>query len=338
MRYNPIFNYWVAVSENRKLRQNDFQTSAAPMSGNAALSCPFCEGHEAETPHELDALVPETSLDDYRRPDGPGWMIRAIPNRFPFVTPDNEMTLQQVGPHLVAPDVGKQEVLVDVPFHAKSPSEMSAEEFQYLIHFYHRRMHQARKSARWKYVQLFKNQGRSAGASISHIHSQLAALPFVPPTIAQEQSFLHDYSERNGRCYHCEILDFERSAGWRWVCQTEFFGAFCPFASRFPGELHILPLRHVPCFVESQREELDDLAELLHRLLHDFEQKFNPPCYNLVFKTSPWTYDALGVHPDPNFHWRLEILPRTTHLAGFEFGTGCYVNQLTPENAAKRWG
>ena len=337
MRYNPIFDYWVAVSENRKLRQNDFQSNPASVPENPSCSCPFCEGHEHETPHELDAMLPEKSLDNYRCPDGPGWMIRAVPNRFPFVTPDNEMTLQQMGPHICAPDVGRQEVIVDVPFHAKSPSELNAEEFQYLIYFYHRRMHQARKSGRWRYVQLFKNQGYSAGASISHIHSQAAALPFVPTAILQEQTFLRGYREQNQRCYHCEVLDFERTVGWRWVCETEFFAAFCPFASRFPGELHILPKRHTPCFVESQREELDDLAILLRRLLHDFERKFSPSCYNLVFKNTPWTYDAAGVHTDPNFHWRLEILPRTTRMAGFEFGTGCYVNQMSPETAAKRW-
>lgn len=353
MRYDPIYDIWVAVSEKRRVRPMDFHSEKEPAPHlKYNCRCPFCEGNELETPAELDAVsreIPletseleprnlEKTLDDYRRPNAPGWIVRSVPNRYPFVEPDKERTFQKFGPYIAAPNIGQQEVLVDAPFHDTSLSELNPEEFQYLIHFYHRRLHQLRKEGRWAYAQLFKNQGQAAGASLTHIHSQLVALPFVPPSILQEQHFLELHRRETGKCYHCEILEYEMREKWRFVAQTKYFDVFCPFASRYCGEIHIVPQRHVPCFVQSSREELDDLASLLRKTIQRLEKILPVADYNLVFRTSPWFYTAQGVQTDPNFHWRLEICPRITAQAGFEMGTGCFVNPVAPETVAAVMG
>lgn len=365
MRYDPIHDTWTAISEKRKGRPMDFsETSGKKNSSSRSVSCPFCEGNELSTPSELDALPQKTlgenlencwfsatesgserrkeqTLDNYRRPNGPGWLVRAVPNRYPFLEPDREKMLQQFGPYFSTPDVGRQEVLVETPFHGTALHEIDEGQFQYLVHFFHRRLHQARKEGKWRYVQLFKNQGVRAGASLSHLHSQLAALPFVPPAIRREQAFLADYQRKNGKCFHCEVVEYERRERWRTIQETECFLVFCPFASRYAGELQIIPKRHTPCFVQTSREELDDLAITLRKTLIALNRVFPESDFNLVVKTSPWQIEKDGTMVDPCFHWRMEICPRITNQAGFEIGTGCFVNPIAPEtmatDMAKRW-
>ena len=301
--------------------------------------CPFCEGNEAETPSERDAFartqLEEKALDNYRRPNSPGWMVRSVPNRYPFVSPDLEQSIQQIGPYLESPNAGIQEVLVDVPYHVERLSELTEVEFEYLIHFYHRRMTQLRKEIRWKYVQLFKNQGAEAGASLSHLHSQLVGLPFVPAKVEWEQQFLRRYGQERGLCYHCEVLAYEQREKKRFVTETDFFSVFCPFASIFPYEMYVVPKLHSPCFVHCLREELDDLGRLLQKLVRKLEAVLPVPAYNLVLKNSPWEDSDQEMCEDEYYHWRLEILPRMTRIAGYELGTGDYVNPVLPEKAAQ---
>lgn len=342
MRYNPVYDTWVAVAEQRQARPSDYHGKDTVLEKPSDF-CPFCEGHESLTPAEVDAIpmpisgvTSEITLDNYRRPNGPGWMVRAVPNRFPFLEPSQECILQQFGPHLATPNVGKQEVLIDLPMHSATLGTLGPEEFQYLVHFYHRRLHQIRKEGRWLYAQLFKNQGAAAGASLRHLHSQLAVLPFVPPSVAREQDFLARYQTENGICYHCAVLEYELRERWRFVAETDYFAVFCPFASRYAGEVHIMPKRHVACFVQSTREELDELAVVLRKLIQKIESTLAITDYNLVLRTSPWNYAQQGVVVDENFHWRLEICPRTTCQAGFELGTGSFVNPISPETVASR--
>ncbi|MBE6427802.1 MAG: DUF4921 family protein [Planctomycetaceae bacterium] len=356
MRYDPIHDTWIAISEKRKARPTDF-SAASPKKKKQPHSstCPFCEGNEFSTPFELDAVPQkpspenfhssslqkspnvrekEETLDNYRRPNGPGWVVRAVPNRYPFLESGQEKTLQKFGPYFSAVNAGRQEVLIDIPFHETNFSEMDEGQFQYLVHFFHRRLHQARKEGKWRYVQLFKNQGSQAGASLSHLHSQLAALPFVPPALAKEQRFLSDYHQKNGKCFHCEVLEYERNERWRAIRETEHFLVFCPFASRYAGEIQIMPKRHVPCFVQSHREEIDDLALTLRKTIIALEKVLPESDFNLVLKTSPWDIEKGEVKADPYFHWRMEICPRITKQAGFEIGTGCFVNPIAPETMA----
>ncbi len=347
MRYSPVYDTWTAICEKRAARPKDYEEvpRMAPAASAVHISqpgCPFCEGNEYETPGEVDVLLSssvskntsDSELDRYRKPNSSGWMIRAVPNRFPFLEADPEHTLQHFGPHIAMPNTGKQEVLVEVPFHEKQLAALNGEEFQYLIHFCHRRIRQLQKEKKWRYVQFFKNQGPAAGASLEHLHSQIAALRSIPPSVCTEQTFLTDYAQKNGTCWHCEVLKYELAEKWRLVEETAYFAVFCPFASRFAGEIHIVPKRHVPCFVQSRREELDDLAEVLQSTLRKLEKTLSGCDFNLVLRTSPWTPTVSGMSADENFHWRLEICPRITRQAGFELGTGCFVNPIAPETMA----
>ncbi|MDO4551464.1 MAG: DUF4931 domain-containing protein [Planctomycetia bacterium] len=333
--------------------------------------CPFCEGNESQTPRERDALARrkdrisseeyseesrecseiiyaeksehdqgcvgfcrERTIDDYRRPNSPGWQVRSVPNRYPSVLPWGEMTSQRFGIHEKTLAVGAQEVIVDTPRHLERFGEMTEEEFQYLIHFYHRRLYQLRKEHRWQYVQLFKNQGAAAGASMCHIHSQIFCLPYVPHTINMEAYGLEKYFQNTGQCYYCQSLHQELTDRWRFIAESETMAAFCPFTSRFHGEIWVMPKRHVPCFVQSSREELDDLSLFLRKIICRLEQVIPVPTYNVVLRQSPWRYEESGVVLDERFHWRLEILPRLNGIAGFEWGTGNFINPCSPERFA----
>ena len=351
MRYDPIHETWVSIAEKRSHRPHDMgcplkKTSTASTEANSRVYCPFCEGHEAETPSERDFMLDERTLDNYRKPNSPGWLVRAVPNRYPFVQPDGKdgqelptdftASVHPTGPYLEVPDFGMQEVLADVPRHVNSLSALTEEEFHYFIHFYRRRLHQIRKEHRWKYAQLLKNQGVDAGASLSHTHSQIVALPFVPMEVVREQRFLQEYFEKHHACYHCVVLDYERQTQSRIVTDNEYFTVFCPFASRFPYEMHVLPKLHTSDFVQIRHIELDVFSELLRQLCTRLETQLGIRSYNLVLHNTPWEYMPEGnAQSDAHFHWRMEILPRVTKMAGYEFGTGCYVNPVPPERAAQ---
>ncbi len=392
MRYDPIHDIWVIIAEERLRRPYQFSQAeaaggrpdaeAAPgiLKGEGdipgfypeghELSCPFCEGHERETPQERDAVIshrrkirealrkyfqargavaqgeipPETpiweelTIDDYRNPNSPGWIVRSVPNRYASVHPWEEWTPQRFGMNVKTPGVGMQEVIVDTPRHVERFGLLDPEEMEYLIHFYHRRLHQLRKEHKWRYAQLFKNQGAAAGASMRHIHTQIFCLPYVPHVVNSEKHGLRKHAHNTGRCYYCQTLEQEMGEPWRFIGQSEFMVAICPFAPRFYGEIWILPKRHVPCFVQSSREELDDLAVFLRKIIRRLEEVLPIPAYNVVLHNSPWDYDATGVKTDPHFHWRLEILPRANCFAGFEAGTGNYINPCSPERFTREMG
>lgn len=375
MRYDPIHDIWVIIAEDRL--QRPYQFPEAEEGGFSdfypegyAPDCPFCEGHERETPQERDAVIShrrnirealqkffqaqqavqsgeiprespiweELTIDDYRHPNSPGWIVRSVPNRYPSVHPWGELTPQRFGVHMKTPGIGVQEVIVDTPRHVERFSLLDAEEMEYLIHFYHRRLHQLRKEHKWRYAQLFKNQGAAAGASMRHSHTQIFCLPYVPQTVNMEKAGLEKHHRNAGACYYCQVLEQELGGPWRFVGESEHMAAICPFAPRFFGELWILPKRHVPCFVQSTREELDDLAVFLRKIVGRLEAVLPVPAYNIVLHNSPWSYDATGVKTDPLFHWRLEILPRLNCFAGFEYGTGNFINPCSPERFTRLMG
>jgi UDPglucose--hexose-1-phosphate uridylyltransferase len=195
---------------------------------------------------------------------------------------------------------------------------------------YRDRILDLKKDRRFRYILIFKNHGAAAGASLEHTHSQLIALPVVPKRVREEVDFAREYYNYKERCLFCDIIRQEAEAGIRVVSENLGFVAVAPFAPRFPFEIWILPKVHQSAFEESQKYEFEQLARILKEMLMRLDQVLESPAYNYIIHTSPLTETN-----NDHYHWHLEIMPKLTKVAGFEWGTGMYINPTPPEEAAR---
>jgi UDPglucose--hexose-1-phosphate uridylyltransferase len=225
--------------------------------------------------------------------------------------------------------IGAHEVFIETPEHETNLTALSDSHVAEVLLLYRERLVDLQKDGRMAYGLLFKNVGRAAGASLEHTHSQLIVTPVVPRRVSEEISGARRFYDNRDRCVYCDILDQEMSVDERLVMVTDRFVAITPYASRFPFETWVLPRRHSARFESSTQEELDDLGFLLKRVLGRIEVALDRPPYNYMIHTSPLRED-----PKEHFHWHLEIIPRVTKTAGFEWGTGFYINPVPPEAAA----
>lgn len=375
-RQNPLTGRTVIVAAERATRPHQFDiedgTSSQEKDGYRN-HCPFCEGNEAMTPGELEAFRPEGLP-----PDSPGWSVRSIPNKYPAVArqdaefPDVESFLQryETSPSLghffhrfqesdlmPIPGVGNHEVLVDTPRHVLSVSDMNDDEVENMLKLYQNRLIAHRNEGRWAFVQIFKNVGSAAGASIPHAHSQLIAMPFIPEPFLATLQKAGQYAVETTRqenetpCFWCDMLRFELTEQKRIVEETEHFLALCPFVSRFAAEVELYPKRHEPGFDQCSRNEKDDnplseLARLLRRTVRRLEQAVSwmqgDLSYNFVLHTEPFFLPEETMRRNEGssvfagMHWHLSILPSLARAAGFEWGTGLHINPIPPEYAAEK--
>jgi len=288
--------------------------------------CPFCYGNEKETPEEVAAWR-EGSHND------PDWQVRVVPNRFPMVELKGGAERFLASPGMGFERMngyGIHEVIVETPEHNRHPGEFSAGQMKIVLEAYQHRLQVLSDYENLKYAQLFRNHLRQAGASVEHPHSQLVGLPFVPGEIQQELEGAYRFYLKEGICPYCYILEEEKNREERVIYQDAYFLALMPFAARLPFETWILPRKHISSFTGVFSEELTKLAEVFTEMLSRFNRLLNHPPYNLYLHTAPFHVGSL-----PNFHWHLEFLPRLTTEAGFEIGTGVYVNVTLPEEAAK---
>lgn len=319
LRKDPFSPRWSIIATGRGKRPHDFRRAAHERAGG---NCPFCWGNEHLTPPEVLAYRENGS-----GANTPGWSVRAFPNKFPALDPGLLGGRHTDGPLVSMAGKGYHEVLVETPIHRISISNYSQEQMMLALGAIQKRLRQLRSTGEVAYVQVFKNEGAVAGASLEHPHYQLVGLPLVPPAVLDELETSQAYHESGGGCLHCAVLEHERFQRLRLVEETSGFVCHCPFASRFPYEMNIHPLRHSPVFDLKERE-LAELAGMLVRTIGRLEGGFPEPDYNLVLHTAP----ANGDHE--HYHWHLELLPRLTVTAGFEWGTGVFINPTAPENAA----
>jgi len=193
------------------------------------------------------------------------------------------------------------------------------------------------KDTRFQHIYIFKNVGPTAGASLAHAHSQLVALPLIPPSIEGKLVRAHDHFLLKQRSIFTDILHTEKTSGIRLVAENDNFVLFCPFASRFPFELAIFPKRHHPDFASCTTLELHDLAEVLRFALERLNAVLEKPGYNLLLHTAPLQRPTTERFTSARYDycWHLEIVPRFNSLAGFEIGLGAYINTVYPEDAAR---
>lgn len=333
LRKDIVFDRWVILSTERSLRPNDAvatKESTTRASLPATSSCPFCVGNETQTPPEVFAIrSPQSSADH------PGWQVRVVPNKFPALARDSLViaTTELSGINIQTEAVGAHEVIIETTGHTMKMHEYPLKLLSNVIETYKIRMQYMRTDERCRYVLLFKNQGALAGASLSHSHSQLLGLPVVPRRVREEMTVAYDYYRLNKRCISCDMILEEQKYGKRIIYENELFVAFCPFASRFPFEIWIMPKSHDSLFEKIDSEAVISFAATIKYILSALTTALENPQFNFHVRTAP--VDNHCDSFDDFLHWRLEIMPRRDKLTGFEWGTGVYMNHISPEDAAE---
>jgi UDPglucose--hexose-1-phosphate uridylyltransferase len=368
-RYDWLSDRWVIFAPNREERPDEFRQSKKSYP-TEHVECPFCFGAELATP-EPTLVLPAYDYEmtstnrrgDPAKPTQLPWQVRVVPNKFPAIPRHvsesefaqsthssmssdypvanrvhgskghGQLQLQTVGAeHLFQKHVpsGAHEVIIESPTHVDSIAVLPVEQISLILEAYRIRLNYWRAQRDLKYAVVFKNYGSDAGASLFHSHSQLISLDFVPSDIDRVNERLIQYHKQYGRCYICQFVEEEEERQERLVFQTENFVALCPFASRFPYSFSIIPRTHRCRYEEISPSERDDLARIAKATLSALESAHPSAAYNFVLQTSPFR----GGHEE-SFHWRLRVIPRLSKVAGFEWGSDCFINTVTPEYAAR---
>lgn len=323
LRKDPVLGRWVIISTERAKRPKDFK-STPEKKVVPSDQCPFCPGNEAATPPEIMAYRP-----DGTKPNTPGWTLRVIPNKFPALLIEGDISRRGEGIYDRMNGIGAHEVIIETPDHSMDLADLEIEHFQNVLYAYQERMLDLKKDQRLRYTMVFKNFGAAAGASLEHSHSQLIATPIVPKRVIEEMDGAKRYYEYRERCIFCDIVVQETKVRKRLISENNTFILICPFAPRFPFETWILPRNHMSNFEDASRSELNDLASILKDCLLRIKKALNIPPYNFIIHTTPITLRGIEF-----YHYHLEIIPVLTHIAGFEWGTGFYINPTAPEESA----
>jgi UDPglucose--hexose-1-phosphate uridylyltransferase len=340
-RQDPVTLRWVSIAEERAARPFDYGAETLPETPGP---CPFCAGEEHLTPREVLA-VRNSSISD-----GPGWQVRVVTNKFPAWTPmDSDEALNFDSPHTDSyPHPGRQEclphdfyrrqpahgvheVIIESPRHLTQVTRLSSDELATVLGVYRDRLRMLRDDGQWRYGLVFKNHGAAAGASLAHVHSQLVALPAVPTHVQERLASSQRYFDRHGRTIWSEIIRRELQSGERVVLETKRFLAFCPWASRQPYELMILPRALEHDFCDVSTSALRELGGLVRQLVIKLEMVLDPASFNWMIHTSPFDSSRYD-----HYHWQIEIVPRVMRTAGYEWASGWAINPVSPERAATR--
>ena len=322
LRKDPVAGRWVIISTERRKRPTDFRLESVHIAPDP--TCPFCEGHEQMTPPELLAHRREGG-----GPNTPGWDLRVVPNQFPVLRVEGSLDRQGEGLFDRMSGIGAHEVIIESPRHLDTLATMADSAIEGVLWAFRERVRDLRQDRRFRSIIVFKNYGAAAGASLEHSHSQLIALPIVPREVRDEVDGAKAHFTNKERCIFCDILRQEIADGRRLIAESGDMVAVAPYAPRFPFETWILPRRHQAHYEEGQRHEYAALARMLGELLRRMNRVLRFPPYNLLIHSAP-----VGEAFD-YYHWHVEIVPKLTKAAGFEWATGFYLNPTSPEEAAQ---
>lgn len=292
--------------------------------------CPFCYGNESKTPPEILAFRPNSNGAPPPQKDSPGWTVRVVPNKFPALGIEGNLNRQAEGMFDKMNGIGAHEVIIETPEHTQTLATMPAKRIEDVLWAFRDRILDLRQDKRFKYILLFKNHGEAAGASLEHSHSQLIALPILPRRVVEELEGAKQYFIYKERCVFCDVIRQELDTAVRVVAENESFVTLAPYAPRFPFETWILPKRHESAFENSSSQMFRDLSYALKTLLIKADRVLDNPAYNMIIHTSP-----VQEPEQEHYHWHIEFMPKLTKTAGFEWGTGFYINPTPPEEAAK---
>jgi len=322
LRQDPITKRWVIIASERAHRPR--QQSVIDAASNAKL-CPLCAGHEDLTPPEVLAF-----RDGKAAANSAGWSVRVVPNKYPALVPDSAAQIDNADFYRARNGIGVHEVIIESPAHVTSMAGLDERQFSRILRAYQERLRYWQAERRWQYALVYKNQGERAGATLEHVHSQLIVLPIVPQSAADELTSAKKHYDSTGHCIFCEIVQREVERGERLVSQSDKFIAFCPFAPRFSYEAWILPKNHVAAFEQSTDEDIAALAQFLRDFISRLNRALDRPPFNYVIYSKPPHQSTTRY-----YHWRIEILPQIARAAGFEWGSGMYMNSVAPEEAAR---
>jgi UDPglucose--hexose-1-phosphate uridylyltransferase len=326
LRKDPIIGRWVIISTDRAKRPTDFVRDHIQNKGGF---CPFCYGNETKTPPEVLAYRPGQNGNQGTR-DTPGWTVRVVPNKFPALGIEGNLNRQAEGMFDRMNGLGAHEVIVETSDHNATLEQLPEKRIEDVLWAFRDRILDLKQDKRFKYILIFKNHGESAGASLEHSHTQLIALPILPKHVVEELEGAKQYYIYKERCVFCDIARQELDNGLRVVDENDEMLTIAPFAPRFPFETWILPKRHESGFENSSSRVYESLAKALKTLLQKADLVLDNPAYNLVLHTSP-----LQEAQNDHYHWHIEFMPKLTKTAGFEWGTGFYINPTPPEEAAR---
>ena len=322
LRKDPITGRWVIIATDRAKRPADFaREQVIPQGGRF---CPFCPGHESKTPPEVLAYRANGVAN------GPGWTLRVVPNKFPALRVEGELQREGEGLYDKMSGIGAHEVIIETPDHMATLSDVEEKRIEDLFWAFRDRVIDLKKDLRLRYTLFFKNHGESAGATLEHSHSQLIALPVVPKRVLEELDGAKKYFEYKERCVYCDIVRQEIAAGTRVVMESDHFLVISPYAPRFPFETWVVPKLHHSHAETMSPQAIQDLASVMRSTLRRLDKALERPPFNFVMHTAPLQEASI-----PHYHWHIEIIPKLTRVAGFEWGSGFYINPTPPEESAK---
>ena len=325
LRQDPTTKEWIIIAVERSKRPHDFiKTEPLVEKPSYREDCPFCSGNEHLSPHETLAYRSGGPADSQ------GWWVRVIPNKFPALSPEGSVQRQETGFFRRMDGVGVHEVVIESPVHNHILPLMEDRQVQEILLAYRERYLAVREDPRIKLIIIFKNQGQAAGTSLDHTHSQLVGTSVVPAKIRKKLEEAARYYDDHGRCVYCDSVEEELAVGKRIIMDTESFVVLEPFASRSPFETWIVPKKHQASFGLISMEDSKSFAIILKKTLLKLYSKLNNPDYNYVVHTAP-----IKDEQEDYYHWHLQIIPRLTNPAGFELGSGIYINVSLPEETAQ---
>ena len=321
LRKDPVVGRWVIISTERAKRPHEFPQEPTPRREGM---CPLCPGSERMTPPEILAFR------EGGQPNDPNWTLRVVPNKFPALRIEGELGKAADGIYDRMHGIGAHEVVIESERHDVDLFDLPEKRFEDVLWAYRDRLLDLKKDRRFKSVIIFKNHGSAAGASLTHSHSQLIALPVVPKRVMEEMNGCKEYYRFRDRCLLCDIIVQEMEQKVRIVEETGEFLAFSPYAPRFPFETWIVPKRHQCAYEMIEGDQAKALAAVFRRTLRRLNLALENPPFNFIVHSAPFQEGAFEF-----FHWHVEIMPKLTKVAGFEWGSGFYINPTPPEESAK---
>ena len=322
LRQNFFTKEWVIIATERARRPEELATHRPTQATPSFLeSCPFCPGNENKTPPEVLRFPQDTSEP---------WAVRVIPNKYAALSSDVQpvRSLQHLRRRVSG--FGFHEVIIDSPDHSCCMAWLPDAHVARVLAAFKERYNSLSIDQRINHVTIFKNHGADAGASLQHPHSQLIATPVIPSQVRHRlREALRHYDDA-GECMFCHMVEREIEDHTRIVIKSEMFVAMEVFASATPFATHIFPLRHMASFGDITAVEISDLARVLRNLLAKIYVGLDNPDLNFTIRSGPSDYAGAR-----HFHWYVSVIPRLTRVAGFELGSGMFINTVLPEAAAE---
>jgi len=320
LRYNFVSDEWVVISTERAKRPKDFIKAAVKKDilPERKQDCPFCVGNEDKTPPEV-----------FRIGSKEAWKVRVVYNKYAALSPEGEISRKNAGIYRSCNGIGVHEVILEHPLHNACIPLIKEEEVVDIVKTYQNRYVQVQKDTRFEAIIIFKNNGSSAGTSLEHPHSQLIATPVIPPQLRKRMEQAVKFFDDTGSCLLCRTIDEELKAKIRIVFEGKSFVSFMPYAALSPFHLWIVPKRHMGSFDEITDLEVVDLAQTLKVILSKLYNGLANPDYNYTLHSLPLKEKGVEY-----FHWYISVIPRVSQLAGFELGSGMFINTALPEESA----